>query len=429
MSKKKRVVITGMATVNPLGDTLEVFYRNLMAGKSGIRRWISLNIDQLDCQIGGDISDYDFNSALNQLKSSLSEEHHKKLRKLFRTLTFSNKSGLITALNAYLDANLFAINLDPFRVSVIVGGHNFSNKYQYDQIHQFNKEKEFVDPLFAIEALDANIPGTISEALGIMGPSYTVGATCASGNVAMRDGFRDIVMGECDVSVICGPIFHINELDIHAMASINAVVTEKKFQHDPERASRPFDSKRCGFVPSHGAATLILEDLDHAIKRDARIYAEVLGVAANSNANHLPAPSENAQYHLITHLLQSTGTRKEDVNFISCHATGTPLGDIVELNAIRRSFGDHAYKLKLNAPKSMLGHTTWSAPLVETIAAVMQMNNSKLHGTINIEKLADEVDLDVCANGPIDWNVDVMLKNSFGFGGLNCSSLIKKYKE
>lgn len=429
MSAKKRVVITGMATINPLGDTLESFYQNLMAGKSGIKRWKSLKVDHLECQVGGDMGDYDFAAALERLKSCLKEEHHKKLRKLYRTMTFPNKSAVITSLNAYLDASLFTSIPDPFRVSVMVGGHNISNKYNFDQIHQYDAEKEFVDPLFGIEALDPNVPGTISEILGVKGPSFTLGAACASGNVALRDGFRDIIMGESDVSVVCSPLFDICELDLYSMTVMSAVVTEKKFQHEPEKASRPFDTQRCGFVPSHGAATLILEDLEHAKKRGAHIYAEVLGVAANANANHLPIPCEEAQHHLLKNLLAMTGTKKEDVDFISCHATGTPLGDIKELNAIKRTFGDHAYRLKLNAPKSMLGHTCWAAPLVETIAAVMQMNHSKLHGTTNIEKLADDVDLDVCANGPIDWEVNVMLKNSFGFGGLNCSSLIKKYRE
>ncbi len=431
MSEKKRVVITGMATINPLGDTLDGFYYNLMAGKSGIKRWNSVNVDHLECQIGGDMGDYDFQSALDQLKTRLSEEQHKKLRKLFRTMTFSNKSGVITALNAYLDANLFAENaaVDPTRVSVVVGGHNISSKYIFDQIHQYDQEKEYIDPLYGIEALDPNIPGTISEVLGAKGPSFNVGAACASGNIAMRDGFRDIVTGECDIAVISGPMWDMNESDIHAMGFLSALVVEERFQHDPEHASRPFDSQRCGFVPSHGAATLILEDLDHARKRGAHIYAEILGVAANANANHLPAPSEDAQFELMTKLLAMTGVKKEEVNYVSCHATGTPAGDIKELNAIKRTFGEQAYKLKVNAPKSMLGHTCWAAPLVETVAAVLQMNHSRLHGTINIEKLADEVDLDVCANGPVDWDINVMLKNSFGFGGLNCCSLIKKYKE
>ncbi len=429
MSQNRRVVITGMATINPLGDNLEDFYNNLIAGKSGIKKWTSVNVQDLECQIGGDLGDYDFQAALDALKTKVSDERHKKLRKLFRTMTFSNKSGVITALNAYLDAGLYDIAIDPFRVSVMVGGHNISSKYIFDQIHQYDEEKEYIDPLYGIEALDPNIPGTISEVLEVQGAAYTLGAACASGNIAMRDGFRDIMTGECDVSVISGPIWDMNESDIHAMAYLSALVTKPEYQDDPEHASRPFDKDRCGFVPSHGAATLILEDLEHAKARGAKIYAEVLGVTANSNANHLPAPSEDAQYHLMTKLLKMTNTKKEEVDFVSCHATGTPAGDIKELNAIKRTFADHAYKLKLNAPKSMLGHTCWAAPLVETVAAVLQMQHSKLHATTNIDELAEEVDLDVCANGPVDMNINIFLKNSFGFGGLNCCSLIKKYEE
>lgn len=429
MSEKRRVVITGMATINPLGDTLEGFYANLMAGKSGIKRWESVRVDHLDCQIGGDLGDYDFQAALDSFKGRISDEDHKKLRKLFRTMTFSNKSGVVTALNAWLDSGMYGKTIDPYRVSVLVGGHNIASKYIFEQIHQYDEEKEYIDPLYGIEALDPNIPGTISEVLNVQGPAYNVGAACASGNIAMRDGFRDIVTGECDLSVISGPIWDMNESDIHAMGFLSALVVEPRFQQDPEHASRPFDSQRCGFVPSHGAATLILEDLEHARRRGARIYGEVLGVAANANANHLPAPSEEAQYALMTKLLKDTGTRPEQVDFVSCHATGTPLGDLKELNAIKQTFGSHAYKLKVNAPKSMLGHTCWAAPLVETVAAILQMQHGRLHATTNIEELAEGVDLDVCASGPVDWPVNVFLKNSFGFGGLNCCSLIKKYKD
>ncbi|MBU1077312.1 MAG: beta-ketoacyl-[acyl-carrier-protein] synthase family protein, partial [Spirochaetes bacterium] len=207
------------------------------------------------------------------------------------------------------------------------------------------------------------------------------------------------------------------------------VVIEKEYQEKPEEASRPFDTKRCGFVPSHGSGTIILEELESAKKRGAKIYAELMGVQANANANHLPAPSSANQIKLMTQLLQTAGVKPEEVNYVNCHATGTPLGDLEEIKAVKAVFGKHAYNMKLNAPKSMLGHVCWSAPIVESIGGILQMQHSKLHPTINIDELAPEVDLDVCADGPKDFEITYMLKNSFGFGGLNCCSLIKKYEE
>lgn len=429
MTLQKRVVITGMATINPLGDTLDSYYKNLIEGKSGIKIWKSLDLSQVDCKIGGDLGDYDFNEALDKLRGKLSEELHKKLRKLFRTMTFSNKAATLTAIHAFLDADLFGVAIDPFRMSVLVGGHNFNSNYVLGNIRQFDEEPAYIDPLCGIEALDPNIAATISEVLKVQGPTYTLGAACASGNIALRDGYRDIFSNESDISLVSGAIFDMSAVDIHAMAFLNSVVVDPEYLEKPEKASRPFDKNRCGFVPSHGTGSFILEDLEYAKRRGARIYAEVLGVAANANADHLPTPSEEAQAYLMKSLLKRTGIRPEEVDYVNCHATSTPIGDIREINAIKKAFGSHAYRLKLNAPKSMLGHVCWAAPIVESIAGILQMKHGRLHPSINIEDLDPEVDLDVCKDGPVDHEINIMLKNSFGFGGLNSCSLIKRYKE
>ncbi|MCK5218029.1 beta-ketoacyl-[acyl-carrier-protein] synthase family protein, partial [bacterium] len=280
-----------------------------------------------------------------------------------------------------------------------------------------------------VEALDPNIAATVSEILGIKGPTYTIGGACASGNLALRDGFRDIVSHECDRSIVSGAIFDMTPADIHAMAFLDSVVVKPEYQENPEAASRPFDTKRCGFVPSHGAGTIILEDWETARKRGARIYAELLGIKANANANHLPAPSAESQAYLMRELLKAVPVKPEEIDYINCHATGTPLGDLQEIKAIKQVFGARTRNLKLNAPKSMLGHVCWSAPIVETIGGILQMNKNMLHPTINISELDPEIDLDVCANQAQAHNINYMLKNSFGFGGLNCCSLIKKYRE
>lgn len=427
--QKKRVVITGMATINPLGDTLEGYIDNLLQGKSGVKRWQSLDVSNIECKVGGDLGDYDCAAALDRFKEMLGERRYKKIRKLFRTATFSAKTAVLCSLDAYRDAGLAELKVDPFNTSVLIAGHNLNSKYLYDNGVQFQEEPEFIDALSGVEGIDPSVPGLVTEALELNGPSFTVGGACASGNLALRDGFRDIISGECERSVVTGALFDMCTADIHASEFISAVVTKPEFQDKPETASRPFDKKRDGFIYSHGVGTLILEDLETARRRNARIYAEVLGVKANSNANHLPQPSAEMQYRLITDLLKFTGVKPEEVDYVNCHATGTPLGDEEEIKAIKMAFGDHAYKLKLNAPKSMLGHVCWSAPIVETIGGILQMQKGMLHPTINVDELDDEIDLDICANKAVPLKINIMLKNSFGFGGLNCCSLIKAYEE
>ncbi|MEW6516007.1 MAG: beta-ketoacyl-[acyl-carrier-protein] synthase family protein [candidate division FCPU426 bacterium] len=425
-SGKRRVVITGMATINPLGDTLAGYYDQLLRGVSGVKVWTSLDLSQVECKIGGDLGDYNAKAALERLGGSLPPLIHKKTAKLFKTATFSNRLTLLCSLGAWLDAGLFGLEADPFATSVLVAGHNFNSRYILKNSEQFKAEPLYIDPLFGVEALDPNIAASVTEVLGARGPAFTVGAACASGNIALREGFRDVATGECERAVVAGAVFDMTAADIHAMAYLDSVVVKPEYQQNPAAASRPFDRKRCGFVPSHGAGTLILEELSAARQRGARIYAEVLAVKANANANHLPAPSAESQERLIKDLLAATGVKPEQIDYINCHATGTPQGDLEEIRAIKAAFGPHAYRLKLNAPKSMLGHVCWSAPVVETIGAVLQMNHNRLHPTINVDELDPEIDLDVCANQAQDHEVRYLLKNSFGFGGLNCCALLAK---
>lgn len=423
----RRVVITGMGTVNPLGDTLEVYYRNLMSGKSGMRRWTSIDLSKVECKIGGDMGDYDAISVLARFKDALGVDRYKAIRKLFRRTTFSARIGMLTALDAWLDADLEIGDGDPHQTSVLVAGHNLNSNYIFELIKQFLDEPEYIDAMAGVEAIDSNIPGIIAEALELKGPSFALGGACASGNLALRDGFRDIMSGDCTRSVVCGPPFDVSPADIQASTIINAVVIKPEYQDRPEEASRPFDVDRCGFLYSHGAATLILENLDSALERGVHIYGEVLGVSAGSNANHLPMPGVEDQERVMLELFRQSGVEPGEVNYVNCHATGTPAGDLQEIRAIKSVFGKNARNLRINAPKSMLGHTCWASPLVETVGGLLQMKYGELHPTINIQSLDPEIDLDVVLE-PRDFQIDLMLKNSFGFGGINCCSLIKRYE-
>lgn len=425
---KRRVVITGMGTINPLGDNLEDYYRNLIAGKSGMKRWTSIDLSNVECKIGGDLGDYDAKAALAKFESALGTDRYKAVRKLFKYTTFSARMAILTALEAWSNAGLTVGEADPYRTGVLVAGHNLNSNYIFETVKQFLDEPEYIDALAGVEAIDPNVPGIVAEVLELKGPTFTVGGACASGNLALRDGFRDILTGESDLSVICGPPFDVSPADIHASAIINAVVIKPEFQDRPEEASRPFDVDRCGFLYSHGAATLVIEELDSALRRGAPIYGEILAVKAGANANHLPLPGAEDQERVMRGALEMAGVEPGEVDYINCHATGTPSGDLQEIRAVKSVFGKHAGNLKLNAPKSMLGHTCWASPLVETVGALLQMKNGRLHPTTNIRKLDPEIDLDVIVGEPRDHRIELMLKNSFGFGGINCCSVIKRYE-
>ena len=426
---RKRVVITGMGTINPLGDSLDEYYNNLIAGKSGMKKWTSIDLSSVECKIGGDLGDYDSNACLENFQPDLDQKKYKAIKKLFRSTTFSAKLTALSSLMAYKDAGLLNYkDIDPYKTSVIVPGHNLNSHYIFQNIKQFFDEPEYTDPMAGVEAIDPNIPAIVTEVLELKGPAFTIGGACASGNLAIRSGFRDIILGECERAVIAGAPFDVSPTDIHASVIINAVVIKPEYQDKPEKASRPFDSDRCGFLYSHGAGALILEELETAKARGAHIYGEILSVKASSNACHLPLPGAEDQARVMIEALKEAGVKPEQIDYVNCHATGTPRGDLQEILAIKSAFGNHSYNLKLNAPKSMLGHTCWASPIIETIGGLLQMRNGKLHPTINIDAQDPVIDLDICANKTVDHKINYMLKNSFGFGGLNCCSVIKRYE-
>jgi 3-oxoacyl-(acyl-carrier-protein) synthase len=425
---KRRIVITGMGINTALGDNLDAFFGNLIEGKSGIRKWSCVDTSGIYSKVGGDLSHYDFAAKQKSLSSLIPEENHRRLRKLAKKAPFTTKLSMLCALDGYLDAGLFGAEVAPDRQVVIIGGHNLNKAYHHENSVAFAEEPDYIDSLASLLSLDTDHAGSVGEVLGVRGPIYTMGGACASGNIALRNAVDELRHHDQDVAVVVGAALEYAPLDLHAMCLMGAITFES-FNEEPERASRPYDTKREGFVPSHGTATLVLETLEHAQRRGARIHAEVLGVTAASDGNHLPNPSADGQSATMTRLLRRAGVAKEEVDFVCAHATSTPLGDVTELGAIKKVFGAHAQKLKINAPKSMLGHTCWSAPTVETVAAVMQMKRGTLHQSINIDELDPEVDLDVCAEGPQRFEARTVLKNSFGFGGINCCSLLRRWDD
>ena len=423
----KRIVITGMGINTPLGDTLNGYYNALLEGRSAISNWNFFDNPKVYSKVGGDLSSYDIKAKVSSFEKCLPEEVYVRLRKLSKKAPFSTNISLMTTVDAWLDSAL-SFNGDTSRQAVIVAGHNLPENYLLKNHETFLDEPDWIDGMAALLNLDTDNAGSIGEVLQLKGSLYTMGGACASGNIAIRNAMNEIRYHDHDVVVVAGSPLDFSPMGLHAMGLLGAITIES-FNDTPEIASRPFDIRREGFVPSHGAATLILEDLDHALARGAKIYAEVLACVSTSDGSHLPTPSQEGQARTINKLLKITNTPPERVDFVCAHATSTPMGDLSEINALKDVFGEHAYRFKVNAPKSMLGHTCWSAPLVETVAAIMQMRGSRLHPSINIDELDEDIDIDICANQAVDHEVNVFLKNSFGFGGINCCALFQKYSD
>ncbi len=427
MSNKKRIVVTGMGIMTPIGDNLDDYYNNLIAGKSAITKWRTIDTSKIRCKVGGDLGDYDYKACMEKIKNDVPEDAFKKLKKISKTAPLSSRLTTLTAINAYIDAGLFKENMERDKICAILGGHNINSNYIYNNFKQFQEEPEYINGLMGIVVYDTDIIASVAEILNIRGPVYSSGGTCTSAGIAMKHAVSEIRHGDCDVALVTGGILDYSPLDLQALILVSAI-SYKNYNDQPEKSSRPFDTKREGFVPSHGAGVLVFEELEHAKKRNAKIYAEILEVEASSDANHLSNPSIEGQSRLMQKVMNRAGVKPEQINYINAHATSTPLGDKIEIASIKNVFGEHIKNLKVNATKSMLGHTGWSAAAVELIAGILQMNNSTLHPSINVDEQDPEIDIDVCANKKVDnYEVNYMLKNSFGFGGLNCCSLIKKY--
>lgn len=423
---KKRIVITGIGINSPIGDTKEEFYNNLIAGKSGIRKLISIDSSQIQCQIGGDIGDYDYKTRINNFKGKIPDDVFTRFRKISKTAPFATRLTMIASMDAWIDAGLFETKFDSDKFVAILGGHNFHDKYIVENVYQFIKEPEWIDALMGVVVFDSDMIASICETFQIHGPMYTVGATCTSSGIAIRNAIMEMNYNDYDLAIVGGGVLDFSSIGYQALSMVKAI-SHISFNDEPEKASRPFDTRREGFVPSHGTGMLILETLEHAQARGAHIYAEILGVDCNNDGNHLANPSTIGQTRVMKRALEIAGIKPEQIDYINAHATSTPLGDRIEMASVKEVFGKKAYDVKINATKSMIGHTGWTAHTVELIGAVMQMNNNKLHPSINIDNIDPEIDLDVCANKGCDHEINYVLKNSFGFGGINCSTVMKKY--
>jgi 3-oxoacyl-[acyl-carrier-protein] synthase II len=412
---ERRVVITGMGVISPVGNNKDDFWKNIQAGKSGIRRIQSMDTEKYDCKIAGEVVDFDPTSHFN---------NHKDARRADRYFQFA----MAAAKMAAKDSGLNPDSLDPHRVGVMIGsgiGGLGTLETQYEVL--LTKSPSRVSP-FIIPMMISNIAsGMIAAEYGFMGPNMAIVTACATSNNNIGEAWRNIKFGDADVMICGGAEASIRPCGLAGFANMKALSMRND---DPERASRPWDKDRDGFVMGEGAGVVVIEELEHAKKRGAPIYAELVGYGATADAYHLtsPHPEGLGAAKCMEMALRHAKLNVTDVQYINAHATSTPVGDLCELRAIKRVFGDYAtHGLLVSGTKSMTGHLLGAAGGVELIASIYAIKDQVVPPTINVENLDPEVDVDVVPNTARPAKVDAVLSNSFGFGGHNAALLIKKF--
>ncbi|MBO0321117.1 beta-ketoacyl-ACP synthase II [Muricauda sp. CAU 1633] len=411
----KRVVVTGMGALTPIGNNLEAYWEGLRTGKSGSAPITYFDTEKFKTKFACELKGYNPEDFFDR----------KEARKLDRFAQYA----LVSSDEAIADSGIDLNVVDKFRVGVVwgagIGGlETFQNEVigyaEGDGTPRFN-------PFFIPKMIADIAPGNISIKHGFMGPNYTTVSACASSANAMIDALNYIRLGHCDVIVTGGSEAAVT---IAGMGGFNAMHALSTRNDSPETASRPFDATRDGFVLGEGGGALILEEYEHAKARGAKIYAEVLGGGLSSDAYHMTAPHPEGigVVKVMENCLQNAGLKPEDVDAINTHGTSTPLGDVAELKAISKVFGDHAPNININSTKSMTGHLLGAAGAIEAIASILAMEHNMVPPTINHTVVDEEIDpsLNLTLNKAQKREVNVAMSNTFGFGGHNACVLFKK---
>ncbi len=410
MTLRRRIAITGLGAVSPLGNTLNDNWANLLAGKSGIGRITKFDASAYSVQIAGEVRDFDVTQYI-----AAKEARHMD--------TFIHY-GIAASMQAVRDSGIDQAGLDPERVGVLVGSGIgglplIENTYK----ELLERGPRRVTPFFVPASIINMVSGHVSIEYGFQGPNLSVVTACTTGLHAIGLAARLIEAGDADVMVAGGAEATVSPLGIGGFASARALSTRND---DPASASRPWDKDRDGFVLGEGAGVMVLEDYDLAVKRGAKIYAELVGFGMSGDAGHITAPNTDGPRRSMLLALKNAGVAADQVQMINAHGTSTPLGDKNESDAIKLAFGDHAYKLVVNSTKSMTGHLLGGAGGVESVYTVLSLHHQVCPPTINLQTPDPECDLDYCANTARDMRIDYALKNNFGFGGTNGSLLFKR---
>ena len=405
---KRRVVITGLGIVSPVGNDVQTAWDNIVHGRSGIGRVTRFDASVLNSQIAGEVKGFEVTDYMGA----------KEAKQMDSFIHY----GVAAGIQAWRDSGLDISSEDADRFGTIIGsGIGGLPRIEETQIEYLQRGARRISPFFVPASLINLISGQLSIMLGLKGPSYAVVSACTTGLHCIGDAARLIEYGDADVMVAGGAESSVSPLGMGGFAAMRALSTRND---DPETASRPWDRDRDGFVLGEGAGVLVLEEFEHARRRGARIYGEFLGFGMSSDAHHITSPDQDGPRRGILHALRNSGVNPDQISYVNAHGTSTPLGDKNETAALKLAFGDHAYRLVVNSTKSMTGHLLGAAGGIEAVFTTLAVHHQISPPTINLFNQDPECDLDYCANEARDLKIDVALSNSFGFGGTNGSMLV-----
>ena len=411
---RRRVVVTGLGCISPVGNTVADAWANLLAGKSGIANITRFDASAINCHFAGEVKDLDLDQYIAP----------KEARAMDKFIHY----GIAAAVQAVQDSGLATGEAlseeEATRIGVVIGS-GIGGLPLIESMHDemLAKGPRRISPFFVPASIINMISGHVSMRYGFKGPNLAVVTACTTGLHSIGEAGRHIEYGDADVMIAGGSEGCMSPLGVGGFASMRALSTRND---DPATASRPWDRDRDGFVLGEGAGVLVLEEYEHAKARGAKIYAELGGYGLSADAGHMTAPNMDGPRRAMLSALRNAGVNTDQVDYLNAHGTSTPLGDINETNAIKAALGDHAKKTVVNSTKSMTGHLLGGAGGIESVFTVLAIHNQKSPPTINIFNQDPECDLDYCANTARDMKIDVALKNNFGFGGTNGALVFKR---
>ena len=413
MDKNRRVVVTGMGAITPIGNSVEEFWSGIKEGKTGFGPITYFDTADYRCKLAAEVKDFDPTQYMDK----------KSARRMEQFCQFA----VAAAGQAIADAGLIMEQEDPYMVGCSVGsgiGSLQAMEREYDRLKE--KGPGRVGPMLVPLMISNMAAGNVSIAYGLKGKSLNVVTACATGTHSIGEAYRTIQYGDADVMVAGGTESSITPIGIAGFSALTAL----SFSEDPQRASIPFDKDRNGFVMGEGSAVVVLEELEHAKRRGAKIYSELIGYGCSSDAYHITSPAEDGSGAATAMLnaLKDGGVAPEELTYINAHGTSTHHNDLFETRAIKLAFGEHAYDLKINSTKSMVGHLLGAAGAVEFVTCVKEIQEGYIHRTVGLRETEEELDLNYCRDG-YEEEVPYALTNSLGFGGHNASLLLKKYTE
>jgi 3-oxoacyl-[acyl-carrier-protein] synthase II len=415
MNIDRRVVITGLGVITPIGNELDTFWRNLQNGVSGIGKITAMDTTGYDCQIAGEVRNFQAKDVFNNPKDVRRTDRYTHL-------------AMAAAKMAMRDGGVDMEKLNRHRFGAIISSGIGGLKTLEDQHSTLLNKGPSRVSAFTIPMLISNMAsGLISMEFGLQGPNFCIVTACATSNNAIGESWRIIKFGDADIFLAGGAEASIIPIGLAGFSAMKALSTRND---EPERASRPFDRDRDGFVMGEGAGVVVVEELEHAKARSARIYCELTGYGLSADAHHMTAPPPDGEgaVRAMRMALAHAKTTPEQIDYVNAHATSTGLGDICETRAIKTVFGEQASKVSISATKSMTGHLLGGAGAIETAACALAIRDSVIPPTINLENPDPECDLDYTANVARQKKIHVALNNSFGFGGHNATLVIAEYK-